>query len=117
MLQLDLGQFDAGVRGDDVSARATARSSSSAMRQCPKPGARTTTDCMVLCMLPPTSNCRAGPSTSSARTTSGRSARLAASMVGMISCTAVTFLLVSRISGFSRTASIRSASVTMYAEI
>ena len=39
---------------------ATARSSSSATRRCPKPGARTTTDCIVLCMLPPTSSCSAG---------------------------------------------------------
>ena len=64
-------------------------------------------------MFPPTSNCNAAPSTSSASTTSGRSARLAASMLGMMSCTAVIFLFVSRINGFSCTASIRSGLVTM----
>ncbi|SKZ29633.1 Uncharacterised protein [Mycobacteroides abscessus subsp. abscessus] len=92
---------------------ATARSSSSAIRRCPKPGARTTTDCIVLCMLPPTSSCNAGPSTSSARTSSGRSARLATSIAGMISCTDVIFLLVNKTTGLSRTASMRSGLVTM----
>ena len=42
-----------------------------------------------------------------------RSARLATSSVGMMSWTWLIFLLVSRISGFSSTASIRSWSVTM----
>jgi hypothetical protein len=64
-----------------------------------------------------TSVARASPSTSSATITSGRADCMTFSSTGSRSRTAEILELTSRMYGSSRTASIRSGSVTKYGEM
>ena len=87
-------------------------SPSMALRRSPKPGALTATDLNRPRILFTTSVARASPSTSSAMITSGLLAWTTLSSSGRRSLFAEIFELTIRMYGSSRTASIRSGSVT-----
>ena len=86
------------------------------IRRWPKPGARAATASIVLCWLLATSIPSAPPVMSSARISSGRGSFITASSVGSRSFGCLIGLLVIRISGLSKTVSIRCVSRTMYGE-
>ena len=90
----------------------TAMSRSISLRRSPKPGALTASTDTVPRSLFTTSVASASPSTSSAMMTIGLPCPTASSSAGSMSLTLEIFLSVIRMSGFSRTASIRSALVT-----
>ena len=94
----------------------TAMSSSIALRRSPKPGALTATTLKVPRILLRTSVGSASPSTSSAIIKSGRLVLSTSSKSGRTSWIFEIFLSVTRINGFSRSATIFSLSVTMYWE-
>ena len=87
------------------------------LRRSPKPGALTATPVKVPRSLLTTSVARASPSTSSATITIGLPACMTCSSTGSRSRTEPIFWLAMRMYGSSRTASIRSWSVTMYGEM
>ena len=87
-------------------------SASMALRRSPKPGAFTATDLNVPRTLFTISVARASPSTSSARITSGLPVCMTFSRIGSRSFRLDTLFSTIRRYGSSRTASIRSASVT-----
>ena len=88
-------------------------SSSMRLRRSPKPGAFTETPVKVPRSLFTTSVARASPSTSSAMISSGRPDWMTCSSTGSRSRTEPIFWLATRMKGSSRTASMRSWSVTM----
>ena len=90
-----------------------AMSSSMRLRRSPKPGALTATPVNVPRSLFTTSVARASPSTSSAMISSGRPDWMTCSRIGSRSRTEPIFWLAIRTKGSSRTASMRSWSVTM----
>ena len=94
----------------------TAMSCSMALRRSPKPGAFTATEVNVPRILFTTRVARASPSTSSATISSGLPVCMTFSRTGTRSWTALIFWLTKTISGSSRTASCRSASVTKYGD-
>ena len=94
-----------------------AMSRSISLRRSPKPGALTARTETVPRSLFTTSVARASPSMSSAMISIGRPCWTAFSRPGRRSGTALIFLSVMRMTGFSRTASIRSGLVTKYAEM
>ena len=94
-----------------------AMSSSSALRRSPKPGAFIATQFSVPRSLFTTMVASASPSMSSAITTSGRRPPSTTfSKVGMMSLAELTFWSVIKISGPSRSTSIRWASVTKWGD-
>ncbi len=93
-----------------------AMSRSISLRRSPKPGALTARTEMVPLSLLTTSVARASPSMSSAMIRMGLPCWTPFSSAGSMSWTLEIFLSVIRMSGFSRTASIRSGLVTKYAE-
>ena len=92
-------------------------SSSIRLRRSPKPGALTATPVKVPRSLLTTRVARASPSTSSATMTSGLPPCITCSSTGSSSRTEPIFWLAIRMYGSSRTASMRSWSVTMYGEM
>ena len=94
----------------------TAMSWSIALRRSPKPGALTATEVKVPRILFTTRVARASPSTSSATISSGLPVCMTFSSTGTRSWTALILPLTKMISGSSRTASWRSASVTKYGD-
>ena len=92
-------------------------SRSISLRRSPKPGALTARTETVPRSLFTTSVASASPSTSSAMISVGLPCWTAFSSAGSMSWTLEIFLSVIRMSGFSRTASIRSGLVTKYAEM
>ena len=89
-----------------------AMSCSMALRRSPKPGAFTATTARVPRILLTTSVASASPSTSSATISSGLPWRATCSSTGSRSFIDEIFFSLSRISGSSSTASMRSGSVT-----
>jgi hypothetical protein len=89
-----------------------AMSCSIALRRSPKPGALMATLLNVPRILLTTSVASASPSTSSAMMASGRADCITFSRTGNRSRTAEIFELTRRMYGSSRTASMRSGSVT-----
>ncbi len=87
-------------------------SRSISLRRSPKPGALTPSTDTVPRSLFTTSVASASPSTSSAMMTIGLPCPTASSSAGSMSLTLEIFLSVMRMSGFSRTASMRSGLVT-----
>ena len=87
-----------------------------ALRRSPNPGAFTATLVNVPRILLTTRVDSASPSTSSATTSSGLPACTTFSSSGSTSATAEIFPWCSRMYGSSRTASMRSVSVTMYGD-
>ena len=94
-----------------------AMSWSMALRRSPNPGALTATERKVPRILFTTSVASASPSTSSAMISSGLPLCMTFSRIGSRSLTAEIFELAIRICGSSRIASMRSGSVTKYAEM
>ena len=92
-------------------------SCSMALRRSPKPGALTATDWKVPRILLTTRVDRASPSTSSAMISSGLPDCMTFSSSGSRSLTAEILELAMRMYGSSSTASMRSGSVTKYAEM
>ncbi len=92
-------------------------SASMALRRSPKPGALTATERNRPRILLTTRVARASPSTSSAMISSGLPACTTLSRIGSRSLLADTLELTTRMYGSSRTASIRSGSVTKYIEV
>ena len=92
-------------------------SCSIALRRSPKPGAFTATEVNVPRILLTTRVARASPSTSSAIISSGLPPCMTFSSTGTRSRTLEIFELTSRTYGSSRTASMRSGSVTKYGEM
>ena len=88
-----------------------------ALRRSPKPGALTATDLNVPRILLTTRVARASPSTSSAMMASGLPDCMTFSSSGSRSLIAEILELTNRMYGSSRTASMRSASVTKYGEM
>ena len=91
-------------------------SSSMRLRRSPKPGALTATAWKVPRSLLTTIVASDSPSMSSATISSGLPAWMTCSSTGRRSLTAPIFWLAIRMYGSSSTASIRSASVTMYGD-
>ena len=87
-----------------------------ALRRSPKAGALTAAELNVPRILFTTSVLRASPSTSSAMISSGLLAAMTFSRTGRISAIAPTLPCTSRIRQSSRTASMRSGSVTKYGD-
>ena len=94
-----------------------AMSCNMALRRSPKPGAFTATDLKVPRILLTTKVANASPSTSSAMITKGRPLCMTFSRIGNMSRTVEIFDDTSNTYGSSRTASIRSGSVTKYGEM
>ncbi len=94
-----------------------AMSCSMALRRSPKPGALTATERNVPRILLTTSVERASPSTSSEMISSGLPPCMTFSSSGSRSLTEEILELAMRMYGSSSTASMRSASVTKYAEM
>ena len=94
-----------------------AMSWSIALRRSPKPGALMATDLKVPRILLTTSVASASPSTSSPMITSGRPDCMTFSRIGSRSLTAEILPAFKRMYGSSRTASMRSGSVTKYGEM
>src|SRR5664280_1434667 len=94
-----------------------AMSASIALRRSPNPGALTATDLKVPLILLTSRPARASPSTSSAITSSGFPLWTTFSSTGSRSRSEETLEFTMRMYGSSRTASIRSASVTKYGEM
>ena len=92
-------------------------SPSMALRRSPKPGALTATDLKVPRILLTTRVARASPSTSSAMISSGLPDCMTFSSSGSRSLTLEILELTIRMYGSSRTASMRSVSVTKYGEM
>ena len=93
-----------------------AMSCSMAFRRSPKPGAFTAQHASVPRSLLTTRVARASPSTSSVMTRNGRPARATCSKSGSMSFITLIFFSWMRITASSRTASMRSGSVTMYGD-
>ena len=91
-------------------------SSSMRLRRSPKPGALTATAWNVPRSLLTTIVASDSPSTSSATISSGRPAWMTCSSTGRRSLTPPIFWFAIRMYGSSSTASMRSASVTMYGD-
>ena len=87
------------------------------MRRSPKNGALTATTSKVLRTALTTRVDSASPSTSSAMISSGRFCSMTFSSSGSRSASALILSRTSSTSGFSRTASAASASVTKYGEM
>ena len=92
-------------------------SPSMALRRSPKPGALTATDLNVPRILLTTSVASASPSMSSAMIASGLPVCMTFSSSGSRSLTLEILPFTTRMYGSSRTASIRSVSVTKYGEM
>ena len=91
-------------------------SASMALRRSPKPGALTATDLKVPRILLTTRVARASPSTSSAMIASGLPDCMTFSSSGSRSLTELILELTTRMYGSSSTVSMRSGSVTKYAD-
>jgi hypothetical protein len=105
-------ELEADLLGDDLAAGEDGDVGSMALRRSPKPGALTATDLKVPRILLTTRVDRASPSTSSAMISSGLPDCMTFSSTGSRSLIDPILELTTSMYGSSRTASMRSASVT-----